>query len=82
MATRPGFPIPLSTLERVRRPADVIETSLVWSFDSYNEHDAFASLSFTAAELGAAEVVGVRISRCVNGTHWSVVAYGTAVYYS
>ncbi|QES24299.1 hypothetical protein DEJ46_38775 [Streptomyces venezuelae] len=57
---------------------------VVWGDLQVFPGEAFSSLSVSAAETGAAEVIGARLTAIQKGRDpgsWYLVAYGTAISY-
>ncbi|MEE1735644.1 hypothetical protein [Streptomyces sp. BE147] len=85
MARRLSFPVPVLTVDtpqQINRP--VTNSWVVWGDQQVFPGEAFSSLSVNAAQVGAGEVIGARltsIQKGVDAGSWYVVAYGTAITY-
>ncbi|MFJ6697971.1 hypothetical protein ACIQM4_18150 [Streptomyces sp. NPDC091272] len=71
-------PIPVATVDTPSRARPVCRREFCSGFGSHTA-DAITRISAVGNDMGASEIIGVRLSPTARG---QVVAYGTAIWYA
>ncbi|WP_328923207.1 hypothetical protein OG429_40175 (plasmid) [Streptomyces sp. NBC_00190] len=75
------FPVAVVTVDSPQQARTVASSWIVWGGRCFEAGGALSSLSVSAAELGAHEVIGARVTAIPGISYTSLVAYGTAITY-